>query len=673
LKKILIVALLFPVFLFSQSDNTPCETLSRLATMIQDNHYKPKPIDDSLSVFVFKTFIDRLDEDHRLFIDSEVQALKKHQYKIDDYIKEKNCAFLHEFYVSYTKTVSRYSAMITALRAAPFAMSSPEKIVFSKKTFPFSKNEAELKHIYQKRVLFHILQDISELSKNKDSITQHFGTLFPVYKNKIFDKYQCKADSYQMTETEFNGLFYNTFCNYFDPHSEYFTDTEKSSFYSGVSSDNLTFGMYITLSDKDEMTISDILPGSSAYFTGKMDKGDQLLKIKHDTETLEIECASMKKIDEIITSKEYKTADFTFRKKSGEIYTVTLVKKIMKDYQNNVFSFKIKKGDATFGYIRIPSFYSTFENGKSNVSNDVAKEVYKLQESAIDGIIIDLQNNGGGSLEEAIRLSGMFIDIGPVAVMNDHQNKKEIIKDQARGLLYNGPLAILINGFSASASEFFTNAMQDYKRAIVLGNHSLGKATMQQIFPLTDKNDEFLKLTLEKFYRITGKSNQYIGIQPDIEVPSLFDHQYPREDKNETALKNDLIDITLKYPIWQSIDYTPAITKAQERIKNSTDALGIQKINVKIDALYDNDLPPVVLQLDTVFAEVNQMNSLWKEIHDAKEKQYPLELSMNTLDLDAQKYDEFLKSCNSERMKDIRQNYTLIEALNTLSDLKTKP
>jgi carboxyl-terminal processing protease len=344
----------------------------------------------------------------------------------------------------------------------------------------------------------------------------------------------------------------------------------------------------------------------------------------------------------------------------------------MKDYQNNVFSFKIKKADATFGYIRIPSFYSTFENGKSNVSNDVAKEVYKLQESAIDGIIIDLQNNGGGSLEEAIRLSGMFIDIGPVAVMNDHQNKKEIIKDQARGLLYNGPLAILINGFSASASEFFTNAMQDYKRAIVLGNHSLGKATMQQIFPLTDKNDEFLKLTLEKFYRITGKSNQYIGIQPDIEVPSLFDHQYPREDKNETALKNDLIDITLKYPIWQSIDYTPAITKAQERIKKSTDALGIQKINVKIDALYDNDLPPVVLQLDTVFAEVNQMNSLWKEIHDAKEKQYPLELSMNTLDLDAQKYDDFLKSCNSERMKDIRQNYTLIEALNTLSDLKTK-
>nr|WP_228778755.1 S41 family peptidase [Flavobacterium sp. J49] len=343
----------------------------------------------------------------------------------------------------------------------------------------------------------------------------------------------------------------------------------------------------------------------------------------------------------------------------------------MKDYQNNVFSFKLKKENGTFGYIRIPSFYATFENGKSSVSGDVAKEIYKLQQDQIDGLIIDIENNGGGSMEEAIRLSGLFIDAGPLAVMNDNKNKKQILKDMNRGTIYNGPMIVMINGFSASASEFFANAMQDYSRALIIGNRSLGKASMQRIFPLNTENNEFLKLTLEKFYRVTGKSNQYNGIIPDVEIPLLFDKQMPREDSNKTALKNDEIGINVKYHrLANERIKTNAISLSQYRIDNDKLASDIKLLNAKINPLYDNDLPPVLLQFSAVFDDVAKINKLWKEIQSTSERIYPITVEQNSTDNEYQKYDDYLKSCNIERIKEIKQNYHILEALNILNDVK---
>lgn len=661
---------LFPLFLFGQSEKNPCETLSRINTLIQENHYKPKPVDDSLSVYVFRTLLSRLDEENRLFTEPEIKVLEKHELNIDDYLSSKDCSFLEEFYNAYSKTVTRYKTLLAQIKSEPFPFSSTEKVQFSREAFPYAKDENELKHLYKKRMLFNILRDVAELSTNKDSLTANFETLANESKAKVLDKSECKIQSYEMSKAEFNSVFFSVFCSYFDPHTEYFSQSEKSSFYSTVSSDNLTFGLYVSMTEKDEMTVDDVIPGSSAYFTEKIDKGDQLLKVKHKNEEYEIACSSMKKIDEIITSNEYKTADFTFRKKSGEIYSVQLNKKIMKDYQNNVFSFKLKTANATLGYIRVPSFYSTFENGKSSVSNDVAKEVYKLQEDKIDGIIIDVENNGGGSMDEAVKLSGLFIDAGPLAIMNDNINKKDILKDMNRGTIYNGPMVVMINGFSASASEFFANAMQDYNRAIIVGNRSLGKASMQRIFPLNSKNEEFLKLTLEKFYRITGKSNQYTGITPDIEIPLLFDKQMPREDSNDNALRNDEISVIVKYNKLTNDIKDEVIAISKKRIEQSAEAKEIKALNDKINPLYDNDLPPILLQFNMVFDDVNKMNKLWKEIRTATEKEHEIVIEQNAIDLENQRFDEYLKTFNTERIKEIKQNYHILEAANVLSDVK---
>ena len=669
MKNLLQLVLLLPLLALSQKEKNPCETLASINALVQENHYRPKPIDDSLSVYAFKTFLSRLDEENRLFIQPEVNELKKHEFQIDDYINSHDCSFLHDFYTVYSKSISRYSTIIANLKSEDFPFSSEEKVVFSRKAFPYATNEAELKRIYKKRILFNVLRDVAELSTNKDSLTTNFDTLAKADKLKVFDKYECKTESYQMSEDEFNAIFYSVFCSYFDPHTEYFSETDKSEFFTSVSSDNLTFGLYVSLSEKDEMTVDGIIPGSSAYFSDKIDVGDQLLKIRYKDEEFEIACASLKKIDEIITSKQYKTAIFTFRKKSGEIYNVRLVKKVLKDYQNNVFSFKLKTDNSTFGYIKIPSFYSTFENGKSSITHDVVKEIYKLEKDTIDGLIIDVENNGGGSMEEAVQLSGLFINDGPLAIMNNNKNNKQVIPDSILGTIYNGPMVVMINGFSASASEFFTNAMQDYNRAIIVGNKSLGKATMQRILPLNSNNDEFLKLTLEKFYRLTGKSNQYDGITPDVEIPLLFDKQMPRESSNETALENDEIPGVLKYNYIDNAIYANAITASKKRIAESSDAMEIQDLNNKINPLYDADLPPVVLQFTYVFDDVNKINSLWKDIKKETEKVYPITVELNSADIKTQKKDDFIKTNITERIKNIRQNFHILEAAHILYDV----
>jgi carboxyl-terminal processing protease len=663
--------LIFCGVAFSQSDANPCETIGRIEKLIKYQHYKSKPIDDSLSAYVHRVFLLKLDEDSRLFIQPEIDQLSKHKFKIDDYINEKKCAFLDEYYLSYTNAVNRYEQLIDGIISAPFAYKRNDTIQFSKDNFPFPKDEAEQKKIFQKSILFQVLKDVSEISKNKDSLLQNFDKIAPTSKDKILETFKCKTESYRLSKAEFYAVFYNVYCRYFDPHTMYLSQSDRSSFLSGVSSSNLTFGFYVSLNQSNEIVIEDVIPGSSAYSTQKISSGDVITKIASDGNEYRVACSSLKRIEEIFTSDKFKKADFTVRKKTGEIVTVKLVKKVMKDYQNNVYSYVLKKDNIKIGYIKIPSFYSTFEDGTTNVSDDVVKELYKLKEDKIEGLIIDLEDNGGGSMDEAVRMTGMFIDIGPIALLHNSFGKKEVVKDYNRGTVFSGPIIVMINGNSASASEFFTNAIQDYNRGIVIGNQSHGKASMQRIFPLTEGRNptEFVKVTIEKFYRITGQSNQTIGITPNVEIPTLFNEQMPREKDNLTALPNEVIESKAKYQV-ENNQYAVAIEKSINRLKDNPSIKAIRDLNVKINNLMDSDFAPIPLQFATVFEEVNKVNLLWKEITDLSKTEYPIDVTNSTMNEEYQQFDEYLKSSNIEKIKAIKQNIHIVEALNIIHDLK---
>jgi carboxyl-terminal processing protease len=263
----------------------------------------------------------------------------------------------------------------------------------------------------------------------------------------------------------------------------------------------------------------------------------------------------------------------------------------------------------------------------------------------------------------------MFIDSGPIGLIHFRNNTTEIIKDSNRGMIYSGPMVVLINGFSASASELFTNAMQDYKRAVVVGQKSFGKATMQQIFPIDNKNSQFLKITKEEFYNITGKTNQYRGIKPDVEIPLLFQNQIDGEKDEETAIENDSINVKIKYTTSKKSTINKAIEKVIKTFPNDTIIQETTAFNTEIDAIYDNDLPSVALNFDSVFSEVNRISKLWKKLETFSEKTFDINIENNSFDKENQLFDTFLKSYNEERIKAIKTNYSIYQAVKVCNEL----
>lgn len=634
MKKIIAILLLFlSNEIIAQSETAACTTLSKINGLIAAVHFKPKPINDSLSVYVFTHFLKTIDVSNELFLESEINSLKKHKYKLDDHIIHSNCSFLNEFYSIYQKAVNRHIAIIENIKKENFPLNSREIIRSSKNAMPYLKTKGDLKNFNKKQILYDILREVTESSSNKDSLKTVFSIISETSKQKIFEDYTCKANNYSLTTEEFYNIFFNVFCSYFDPHTTYFSTNEKSDFLSTISSDDFTLGLSFSVKDKNNIDIDDILPGGPGYFSEKLEKGDQVIKIKSKQEEYLVNCNNFEIIGKIIGSNEHRNVSLTLKKKSGEVYTANLYKQVMKNYQNSVYSYIVERDNQKTGYIKIPSFYSTLENGKTNVSDDVAKEINKLTEDKITGLIIDLENNGGGSMEEAVTLCGLFMTAPFLAQIVTRTDKKEIVGNQKPKNIYSGPIVILINGFSASASEFFANAMQDYNLALIVGTKSLGKATIQEIVPLKDGYDQFLKITIGKFYRVTGKSNQYKGLVPDIEIPSLFDDQMPKEKDYPTAFKNDKIESivdTNKYPMNEK--QKDAIFKYTQKTKTNLELQKNMSMKASFNQFYTQSVA-IPLQLNSIFDQTKEFTKRWKEIETFIKTDYPFVITNTSNDL----------------------------------------
>lgn len=672
-KVIFFLVLFFSKAILAQSKTNACTTLSKINALLKEYHYKAKPINDSLSVYVFNHFIKDLDDRNVLFLESEINLLKQHKYKLDDYINNLNCSFLNEFYNVYQKAVSRHNAIIETVKRENFPFSSSEIMKSYKDVMPYLKTEAELKKFYKKRMLFDVLNEISQSSNNKDSLIAIFPSTSQTYKQKIFDDYSCESTKYDLSFEAFYKLFFNVYCSYFDPHTEFFSTNEKSNFLSSVSSDNYTLGLTLSVKEKNELTIVEIFPGSPAYFSEKIELGDQIIKIKSKEEEFQVNCFNFEKTVKILSSSEYKNVFVTLKKKSGEVYTANLYKQVMRDYQNSVYSYILERDNQKTGYIKIPSFYSTLENGKTNVSDDVALEIAKLKEEKITGLIIDLENNGGGSLQEAILLCGLFVNAPYLAQIVTKVHQIEIVGNQKPKKIYAGPIIILINGFSASASEFFANTMQDYNLALIVGTKSLGKATIQEIMPLPDENEQFLKLTIGEFYRVSGKTNQYVGISPDIEISGLYDDQMQGEDSFATAFKNDkierIVDVT-KFPMNEK--QKKVILEYKQKSKNNIEFQKCNKLKATFNQFFTFKKVAIPLQFNAVF-ELNKLygfSKKWKEIEVFVKSQYPFTVSNTSIDLAKIQANNYLKSLNTTQIKNLKTNFRVFESIKIISSLK---
>ncbi|NBL65095.1 peptidase S41 [Flavobacterium sp. NST-5] len=675
MKKIALGFWLISLAGFGQSEENPCEILSKIQRLIVAEHYKAKSVDDSLSVFVFEKWMAELDPHKNIFLKTEYDALSKHKLKIDNYVFQKNCGFIAEVAETYKNALLRTKKTIDKIRPLPMNYSSGDTVRFYKDAFPFYVKENEIEKVFIKRLKYEILEDIAKSGKNLDSINQNFEVIEKKSHQKIFDANICKIDNRLSVqggiESNIASKLFDIFCKYFDPHTSYFSYDAKSSFVSDLSTNNLSLGINVRINENEELFVENVVPGSPASSETIIEKGDQILKLlpKNGAELL-VSCTSLETIGGVIRSDNYKEVTIFFRKKDGKEYDVTLEKKLMKADEHSVYSMILKRGSTRAGYIRIPSFYTDFENSDNGgVADDVLKEIIKLKNDNINGLIIDLQNDGGGSMDEAVKLAGLFIDHGAVSVSVDNRKRQRILRDFNRGTAFNGNIIILVNGNSASASELFAAAMQDYNRALIVGSNTHGKSTMQQIFPVTEDNKNFVKLTIGKFYRVNGTSHQQTGVIPDINIPQLYDKILKRESTNEMALSNDVIKVSAKFKPYQNA-FKNVILKSNLRIDNDLFLNQIVVLNKELEEVYNNQKAPVSISVQNVFMDFHQTDSLFDKIKELSEKQMDFELENTSHQKTLALNDTFQAMILNERKKELLTNYTANEALNILADFE---
>jgi len=670
MKKNFLALLFTTTALFSQNNTETCATLTKINTLIQNEHVRPKPVDDSLSVFVFDNLMDELDPSRNIFFKTEYDEMsKKYRLNLDDLILKNDCSFLADITAKYTEGLHRTKKVLQKIQSEPIDYTVKDTIRFYKKAFPFYLKSENLEKVWLKKLRYQILDEISESGNNLDSLKTHLNSIESAAKKNILYNEICKIDALLEAKDSHQDKLYNFFCLYFDPHTAYFSTDSKSNFMASLSKEHLSLGMSVNLNEKNEIIIAQIDPNGPAFKTGLIKKGDQIVSISNQKETLQVACSSLESISNMILSESNKSITLTLKRNSGKSFDVYIEKQVMKDEENSVFSFIIGQ-ESKIGYIKIPSFYADLEGvNRKGCADDVAREVIKLERDNIKGLVIDLIDNGGGSMEEAIRLAGMFVDYGPISIVVDNKMRESAIDDPYRGMLYKGPVVILINSNTASASEFFAGILQDYNRALLLGSNTLGKATMQTILSLDENNTDFLKISINKFYRVTGKSHQYIGVKPDVILPEFYEGVYPRESSYSTAIKNDSIISRLKYRPYVKRNLIDKLARNSNlRLADNFYFNDIKKINLKIDEMINIPKTEIPMTLDAIFEQKKTRNALWNEINTFNDENNPLDVYNSTV-------NQFLlgvypteKTINQYKIDNLKTNPYLNEAVTIINE-----
>lgn len=675
MKTISLLLLLTTFSVFAQNDTKTCEILSKINTLIQSEHILPKPIDDSLSVFVFDHFIDELDPSHNLFLKSEYESLaQKYRFQLDDYINTKNCSFVTDIISIYKTGLTRNKGCLEAIAYENLDYETKDTIRFYKKAFPFYLVESQIGKVWRKKIRYEVLDDIASKNSSVDSIKSNFAALASASKKSIVENELCRINTILENTTAYEESIFNNFCNYFDPHTAYFSNDSKSNFVSSLSKEHLSLGLNVSLNEKNEVIINALNPNGPAFQTGKIKKGDQIVSVSTKKETLIVSCATIETISTMIISDANKTITLTLRRKSGQNFDVTIEKQLIKDEANTVFSFIIEENSKKFGYLKIPSFYADFEgNSGKGCAEDAGLEVLKLKKENIKGLIIDLVDNGGGSMEEAIKLAGMFIDSGPISIIVDNKQRQTIVNDPYKGMLFKEPVVILVNGNTASASEFFASILQDYNRALLLGSSTVGKATMQTIMPLDENdNENFIKMTINKFYRVTGKSNQALGIIPNVSIPIIYETIFPKESNSPSSFKNDSLTNQLVFKPFCKRSFLDEIANnSKKRIATDYYFKEIKEINHKITDIMTKPKLPLPITIESVFKEQIEVTRLSKEIigieaHNSHLNIYNSYLNNFLLNL----YPEE-KVNNLFQLETLKTNHLLKESINILEDFNS--
>jgi carboxyl-terminal processing protease len=528
---------------------TTCEKASDMVATIEKFHYEAKPIDSSFILMFLDILMDKSDP-YGLFLTSEdIIELENTSNYLSEDLEGDSCIFYEKFASILKHRISDSKSFLEQLNNKSFSVIKHDSITIDNGKYFVSK--AEIAHRWEKW-----LQYLTVKIVDGDEVTS--SELDSVYQTVLLRE-QCRLESYFINnslDTKVSELYLTSLANTFDPHTSYFSSGNKESFYEGLSDESLSFGFDLDRNERGQLQVASIIPGGAAWLSNKINEGIILSTVITSDEVKDFSCIRYSEAMSFLNTSKVKSAKFVFETESGVLDTISLRKTLVSVQENIVQSFILKDSTSTIGYIYLPSFYTSeneFGISTNGCSADISRELIRLKSEGIEGLIIDLRSNGGGHMLEAINLIGIFIDYGTLGVIDSKDEKPALIKDKNRGLIYNGPLTIMIDEFSASASEFFAVTLQDYNRAIIVGSTSYGKSTAQTVLPIESHRylspdlmdfepKDFVKLTVNRFYRVNGDTYQRQGVLPDIIFPSVFDELETGERSSPTAILANHID-----------------------------------------------------------------------------------------------------------------------------------
>jgi carboxyl-terminal processing protease len=690
----MVVAGVFLAFNTMGKSNTPPPTkyekiLQMVGEYLKQGHFSPKDINDDFSKKVFARYFEDLDPDKDIFMQEDLTALDQYSTKIDDEIKGAPVQFFLEAGKLFNKRAEEAAGIYKEILSKPFDFTANESVVTDPKKINFPSSDAERKEIWRKRLKYMVLQryvdllDARESNKGKEGFTvktdqaleQEARDKVKASMDRTFERYKVKFD-----DDEKFSVFVNTITSMMDLHTEYMLPLDKRYFDESLSGSFDGIGAQLG-SDEGNIKIVAVLPGGPAQKSNQVEVGDVVVRVAQGADTpVEVAGFTIEDAVKIIRGKKGTEVRLTLRKKDGTLKTVSLIRdKIIQD-ETYVRSAIIDQGTSKIGYILLPEFYANFNDPTDphRSAVDVANEVKKLKDAKVDGIVIDLRNNGGGSLNDVVQMAGLFIDHGPIVQVKSRGRSPEVLKDNDDGVLWDGPLAVMVNELSASASEIFAAAMQDYGRAVIIGSTSTyGKGTVQRSYGL-DPNDFMsqtsdlgsLKLTLQKFYRVSGGSTQLKGVVPDIVIPDFYEYLKIREKDNWNALPYDEIS-KANYNMWQpGFNYQTVENLARTRIANDS---VFKLIKVETDVLAKQDDKEYPLEINQFRKEQKVTRDAVKRIEKLVKLDKALQVSFLPQDQDryfsadkdkTERYKQWLSSVSKDLYVD--------EAVKVINDMVTQ-
>ena len=584
---ILLSGFVFGITLKKENPNKDKLLLEIISYVLDRGHFDPKDINDVFSENAYMSYLENIDGQHRFFLKSDINSFNSYRHLIDDEIKNTQVEFFNLSFEKLMERMSQVEGFYKSLLETPFDFSIKDEINLDFKKASYANNLTELRSIWRKRLKLNALErftskkdeevqkleiDVSYVMKTDSELEVKAREIISENMDAFFERYN------DLNRKDWFSIYINSIVLQFDPHTSYLAPNDKDRFDASMSGEFEGIGARLQKRNQ-EVKIVEVISGGPVWRDELLEIGDIILKVAQPNKEA-VDISGMRLDDSIKLIKGPKGTQviLTIKRVDGSIEDVKVTRDVVILEETYARSSLITNDKESFGLIELPKFYVNFQDyNQRNAATDVKKELEQLKQKNVKGIILDLRNNGGGSLKTVVEMAGYFIKEGPVVQVKSTGGKKEVLKDIDPRIVWDGPLVILVNEFSASASEIIAAALQDYKRAIILGSkQTFGKGTVQNVFDLnrmitggTYGDLGALKVTTDKFYRINGRSTQLEGVKSDVVFPNRYAYVEMGEKDQDNPLAWDSISPAL-YKTFEGLNnYEYSLSRSKQRVKDN--------------------------------------------------------------------------------------------------------